>query len=122
MQGSEGTGAVLIVLQRLYVWHASQSENPSNILHIPSNILLTPTPPIFYVPPKKFCVPCLIFYVPLPKFCAPHLIFDVPPPGPIFYENLTCDAMDTRSARPLPQGVVNCGVERPFLVTSCTGT
>ena len=40
--------AVLIHLQRLNVWGASQSATPSNILHTPSNILLQFTPPQNY--------------------------------------------------------------------------
>ena len=32
---------------------------------------------------------------------------------PIFYVKLTCDAMDTLLALPIPQGMVNCGVEAP---------
>ena len=72
-------------------------------------------PPIFYIPLPKFYIPHLKFYthppkiyVPYPKIYVPHLKFYTTPP--IFYINLTCEAAvaDTRSARPLPQGVVNC--------------
>ena len=36
---------------------------------------------------------------------------------PIFFVNLTCDAMDTLSALPLRPWMVNCGVKHPFIFT-----
>ena len=86
--------AVLVLLQRLCVCGASQRATPSKILHTPSNILRTVTLQNSEYPP-------------------------------ILYVNLTCsavDAMDTRSARPLPQDVVICGVEPPFFVKTWRGT
>ena len=44
--------AVLVLLQRLYVWHASQMATASNIT--PHRIsYLPPPPPIFYIPPPQ---------------------------------------------------------------------
>ena len=77
-------------------------------------------PPIFYThhqisffPPKKnFYLPYIspiskIFYLPYQIFYVLSLIFFVPLQ---FYIKLTCDAAceDTRSALPLPLGLVNC--------------
>ena len=101
-QALQRASAVLVLLQRLCVWGASQRATPSNILHTQSNILCTPS--------KFLCTPSEI----------PHLIFYVP--SPIFYINLSCDSVHTLSALPLPPGVVNCGVESPFLVTTWRGT
>ena len=95
--------AVLVLLQRLCVGQVNVLTPP--IFYV-SHL-------IFYVPPPKFYVPHLIFYV-------PHLIFYISPP--ILYVNLTYGAVDTLSARPLLQGVVNCGVEPPFLVKTWRGT
>ena len=97
LQALRRAGAVLVLLQRLCVWGASQRATPSNILHTPSNILCTPWPSNILRTPSKFYVPRLIFYV-------PHLIFYVPPP--ILYVDLTCGAVDTQSAWPLQPGVV----------------
>ena len=77
-------------------------------------------PPIFHTPHLIFYVPHLKFYVPPPKFYIPHLIFYIPPP--ILYVNLTSGAVDTLLALPLPPGVVNCGVEPPFLMKTWRGT
>ena len=74
------TSAVLVLLQRLCVWGASQHATPSNILHSGTHHL------IFYIPH-------LIFYIPPPKFYIPHLIFYITPPK--LYINLTCGALDT---------------------------
>ena len=75
-------------------------------------------PQIFFEPPPKFAVTVLslIFYVPLQIFYVPHLIFYLShlifcSSPSIFYANLTCDAMDSRSALLLPAEMVNCGDE-----------
>ena len=85
------------------VWGASQRATPSNFLHTPSNILCTPF--------NILCNPSKILHIPTNILRAP----------PILYVNLTCGAVDTRSARPLPPGVMNCGVEPSFLVKTLVG-
>ena len=77
-------------------------------------------PPIFYKLHLIFYIPHLKFYLPPPKFYLPPPKFYLPPP--IFYINLTCHAVNTLSARPLPPGVGNCEVEPPLLVKTRKGT
>ena len=77
-------------------------------------------PLIFYTTHLKFYIPPLKFYISPPKFYIPPPKFYITPPK--FYIYLTCNAVNTRSARPLPPGVVNCGVEPPFPVKTRKGT
>ena len=106
-QTLQRASAVLVLLQRLYVWCASQSANPSNIL-LTSPIILCTSSKILHT----LCnVPHIILYITHLKFYLPHLIVlaDLAPP-PIFYANLTCYA-------PLPPEVprmVKCGIEPPI--------
>ena len=104
-------GAVLVVLQSpgLYVWGEGHLKIyvPYPISYVPYLIFHIPYL-IFYVPYLIFYIPYLIFYIPYLIFYVPYLIFYVP--YPILYLTFTCDAatVDTRSARPLPPGVMNC--------------
>ena len=65
LQALRRAGAVLVLLQRLCVWGASQRATPSNILLTPSNILHTPSK----------VLPALS------KIHVPHLILSVPHPN-----------------------------------------
>ena len=55
-QALQRASAVLVLLQRLCVWGASQRATPSNILHTQSNILCTPSK-ILCTPSKILCAP-----------------------------------------------------------------
>ena len=90
--------AVLVLLQRLCEWGASQRETPSNILHNPSNILSTPSK-ILRTPSKILCTPPNILRKSF-LWCCGHPI---------------CTAL-------APRRGVNCGVESPFFVKTWRGT
>ena len=51
--------AVLVLMQLLCVWGASQRATPSNILYTPSYILCTPSK-IVHTPSKSLCTPSKI--------------------------------------------------------------
>ena len=82
-----GVSTVLVLLRKLYVWDASQSATPSNILHIPSNVvhnlsnILRTTSNIQYNPSNILCTPSDILHTPSNILCnvVTHLIFYVPP-------------------------------------------
>ena len=88
--------------------------------------------PKYYVPYLKYYVPYLKYYVPYPKYYIPHLKYYVPYPKCYiphpnyyvpylkYYVTFTCDppSVDTRSARPLPPGVVKCA--RVTMEVPCT--
>ena len=51
LQTLRGASAVFVLLQRLYVWHASQNGTPPNILNTPPNMV--PTSPNILSTPSK---------------------------------------------------------------------
>ena len=95
MMQSSCAGAVMVLLQRLSVWGASQNTTPSqaNILHTPSNILRILCTPsnILCTLSNTLCTPCNIIRTPSYILSNPQVI-------------LVCDGMDTRLARPLSRG------------------
>ena len=77
------------------------------VIYIPYLITYVPYPK-YYVPYPKNYVPYPKYYVPYPKYYVPYLKYYAPYQK--YYVPCTCDAatVDTRLARPLPPGVVNC--------------
>ena len=73
---------------------------------------------LLLLPPAKVQInvqPPIIFYTHPPKIYIPHLKFYILPPKIYVLStpsnnliNLTCDAVDTLSALPLPPGLMNC--------------
>ena len=102
-------GAVLVVLQRLYVWGEGHL-----IIYIPYLITYVPYPkyyipyPKYYVPYPKNYISYPKYYVPYPKYFIPYLKYYVPYPK--YYVTFTCDAatVDTWSASNSGQAACQC--------------